>query len=213
MPNADIGSLHGFDLTHFSLGPVDSTFASGVLTVHPDTDYAAGIITKAPYNIAGSACSFRINDSPGSPVASNELFVGMIDANAIAYGFDSAVNILGWYLVGDSAGAGVWLQPVMQAGGADSSPSGGPFLTTPVVIQVREAAGTTYFESSPDGETWTTVYSAPDALNTTQMGALYFSLCAGFWNTAGGDTGITQHFDLFNGGAPTRSPGDFFGFI
>ena len=214
MANPDIGTLRGFDLNHFSLGVVDSSIAGDVVTVHPDGDYAAGIANNTPYNLAGSGCYFRLNHSPGSAINSNEVFVGLLDVNTIAYGFGSAQNIVGWYLTGDGAGTGCWLQPVCLVGGNDHSPDGGPFVSPmPIYLRTRETGGTTYWESSPDGVAWDPQYSSADLLTGPQMGALYFSLCAGFWNAAGGDTSVTQTFDAFNGGAPAGSSGDFFGFF
>lgn len=227
MANPKIGTLLGFDTTNFNLGTA-STLANGVLTVVPTADYNGGIVTKVPYDVAASAVYYRQNNSPGSSVNSNELFVGMLDTQEISYGFGSAQNILGWYCVGDAPALGIWLQPVVNVAGVDqspttSSPGWNPaesgFFTcsasSPLYIRIREAGGTTFYETSTDASTWTTLYSVADPLSTTVMGALYFALAAGFYGSGSGDHGVNEVIDKFNGGAvaPAANPGQFFPFI
>lgn len=216
MANPKFGTLTNFDPAAFDLG-VGSTISNGVLTVVPSgaSNYDGGAVTKTPYDIAASVSSYRVNNSNGTTADSHENYMGLIDTHEFSWGFGAAQNILGFYMTGDSQtpGTGVWLQPVVNVAGADFSPSSAPFETTPTYLRIRETGGTTFWEYSADGSTWTTIYSVADPLSATEMGALYWSICVGFYNAS--DTPVTQHFDKFNGGAvaPAANPGQFFPFI
>ena len=61
--------------------------------------------------------------------------------------------------------------------------------------QLRERAGTTYWEMSPDAVTWTIGYQEASGANTTA----FISLAAGTNGTASATPG-TAIFDNFNGG-------------
>jgi hypothetical protein len=211
---AKIGSVAGFDTATFDLG-VGSTIAGGVLTIVPSGpgNYDGGTVTKVSYDLAESSVLFRQNNSPGTTTDSGEIFLGMIDTHEFSWGFGSAQNVLGFYITGDAQtpGTGVWLQPVITAGGTDHSPSSAPFELAPVYLRIREASGTTYWEYSADGITWTVIYSVADPLSPTAMGALYFSNCVGYYNTS--DVKVTQHFDNLNAGMAAPPTDSFFPFI
>jgi hypothetical protein len=67
--------------------------------------------------------------------------------------------------------------------------------------QIRESNGTTYWELSPDGTTWTTAYQEPSASNTTA----FITLVAGT-NSAIPSPGAAIFDNLNGGGAPPDCP-------
>jgi hypothetical protein len=68
--------------------------------------------------------------------------------------------------------------------------------------QIRERAGRTYWETSPDAVAWTTQYDEPSATDTRAL----VTLAAGYDNFAAAQSDSVQ-FDNFNGGgAPPACP-------
>jgi hypothetical protein len=64
---------------------------------------------------------------------------------------------------------------------------------TMAYIRVRETSGTTYFETSPDGSTWTAQASVADPFD---MSALYVGLVAQQWGGGDASTAEMANFTL-----------------
>src|SRR5205823_468963 len=58
--------------------------------------------------------------------------------------------------------------------------------------RIREAAGTIYFDTSPDNTTWTTLNSTPAPFQTN---AVYLHLATGSWDPEPGGTTIWLNFN------------------
>ncbi len=68
--------------------------------------------------------------------------------------------------------------------------------------QIRERAGRTYWETSPDGVTWTTQHDEPSAVPTLTL----VTLSAGYDNLAASQPDVVRFDNLNGGGAPPSCP-------
>ena len=170
------------DTTKWTKGPGTITVSGGTLNELATTSYAS-IYTPAQYRLTGSSIIAQL-----TPLA-----------------LGNGTNQMGMSLTVDAGGSNAHGGVTMIIGNspvnaiASYNDTGGVqhdmaqvASTNPTWIRIRESAGTTYWDTSPDGTTWTNLYSMASPVATD---FLYVSLWCGHY---GAETDTTAHFDNVN---------------
>jgi hypothetical protein len=179
-------------------GPTTTT--AGTLSVAPTLTYPA-VHSIAAYSLAGSAARIEIAQVVGRGSGSMSQFMLL----ASSWSPQTGVQISG-------SGGGItahWF----NATGAEQWLSFTPYDATAMRWwQIRESAGTIYFEVGPDGVTWpTTLATVPTATVVAgglDPAAVRVSLGAGFWGTeTAPDLAVFDNLNAAAAAAPTAVAG------
>lgn len=176
--NFNDNSLNTTVWTSFGAGVSETSGEIQVALVGADAVYH-GIYTPSIYVLTDSQMSVKVSNPGNQAWASIEVELQAIkDANNRVF-----------FVIG-----GGTLYAYKEVAGAQSSPANIAYnSTTMAYLRIREASGTTYWEYSPDDETYTTLHSEATPFTLT---ALQLEIDAGNWSTETGTT--TVSFDNFN---------------
>lgn len=141
-----------------------ASVAGGRLNLVRNADYGAMIRSKQTYSLTGSALKAEFVSVPGTTPTtyadtSLTLVSGASDENALSFDFESGV-VAGVQLAAYIKTSGTW------------GPALGPVAYSPAShrwLQIREAGGTVFWETSADGSSWSTLYSTATPWPVTVM--------------------------------------------
>jgi hypothetical protein len=138
------------------------TWSAGRVAIACDTAYDSGLLTAVAYDLTNSAIFAKIGPYV-APSAATSIVLQLSFGNNILFGY-----------------AGGNLAVNKNVSGTQTT----LFSVTYSAIsmswwRIRESAGTTYFETAPDGATWTTQYSTADTAFGIPLTALAVLLQAG----------------------------------
>jgi len=139
---------------------------------------------SATYDLTGSYCYVQIKDFGDQTIASHEVLLQVYKDSTNSVFFSASGNFLSWQRVVGTQQfiGGVTLDQNLHRW-----------------LQIRESGGTTFWETSPDGVTWTTQYSEANPIVYTSVVALMRCGCY-----AAETRGSYAIFDNFN--TPDPSP-------
>lgn len=154
-----------------------------------------GLTSHSPYNFENSSIYVEITDAGVATWASKEITIEVYDAD------NPSVN--GFYvIIGDGSGTADAISLYKKVNSTQTQLWTTTFnATSHKWVRLREASGIFYFDTSPDGTTWTNQWSGIREFNVTNMVA---ELSVGHWSAS--ETGTTTvKMDNFNttGAAPT----------
>jgi hypothetical protein len=137
----------------------------------------SGYVTTASHNLVGGGAAVEISD-PGDPTLPGfELY--------LTIKFDQE-NYVAWRLTGSD------LFARSSVDGRQQDLIALPWATDKRWLRIREEAGTTYWQYSPDGSHWSTAFQSADPI---AMGDVYLEFGAGRWQASAGTT--TASFSTF----------------
>lgn len=155
-----------------------ASVVSGQANLVPGSSYGNSIVSTTRYDLTGSAIYARLVQTPNLGNGSNEAFLGVqIDpSNSEGIGY-SGGNLLMRETV-----ANVTSDATLTYNSVDHR-----------YLRIRESGGTIYWDTSPDGSTWTNRRSKAAGINVTSVQAL---LVSGYYGTE--PSPGTAIFDDFN---------------
>jgi len=145
-----------------------ASVASGVaqMKIQANTQAYVGFYTKQTWNIQDCAVSVEIIKVPEATVQNAELYFSATDA-----------NLQNGAIVTTYAGTLVFTHRI---GGVKQGEIEVPYNpSTHRFWRFREASGTTYFETSPDGKKWSKGFQAP---TNPEANAYFIEVAGGTWS-------------------------------
>jgi hypothetical protein len=155
---------------YFGISPTVISIQSNQLSVAiaaSDTHYG-GVTSQLSFNLVNSAVFVQAVSAGNQSLASLEYYPLQL--------FDAPIlNTLFFYINGGILYSFVRVNTT--TGGSRVTATYSP--TTHAWFRIREASGTVYFETSPDGVTWSVFDSLADPFSAATMGALRVQMAAG----------------------------------
>lgn len=141
----------------------------------------AGIHSKAQYNLTGKRVFIKMPDATGGG--------SWLD---LTLSLEQLPVVDNFFSIGVNTATGS-LEAVKEVGGTDTVLASTTYnSTTHAYIALRESSGTTYFEYSSDGVSWSTLHSVSNIFPVTNL----YVVLDDYENTS--STGNIHQFDEFN---------------
>jgi hypothetical protein len=169
------------DTTKWSWGPLAAN-TGGQVVLTMNTAYDGWLLSNSVFDLTGSAAFVQVVSAPqqGDNVsATQETYFSVYDQSA-GNPNNSSYNI---HVVG--TGANSLVAYTKNAAGTYVA-VGSPVTYSPVTHKwwrIRESGGTVFFETSPDGFTWTAFASVSTATAGIPITALRAQMGAGYWGS------------------------------
>ena len=140
-------------------------------SIQADSSFSSGIISSTTYNLIGSQVAAQILPYA---VATGETGLQLSDSDPVAGNYFQIAYVAGQ------------LQFNMRYNGTVTSGSPVPYSSlTHAFWRIREASGTVYFETAPDGATWVTQWSAAYSFGVSSLMAQVYAGVDGTSNPTG----------------------------
>lgn len=157
--------------TKWSVWGATPTISGGRLALDAISAYE-GIFSQRTYDVTGSSASIRVAQPPNT--GTGQTSVGLL-LRPVVYSNSNEATIVVGYATGGGSGAHQLLMNE-RVGGVQNLTSITYDSTAHRYLRIREASGTTYWETSPDGVTWTSRKSKTTGFDMSNM---YVTLLAG----------------------------------
>jgi flagellar basal body L-ring protein FlgH len=189
---APTSSIAGFTSAAFGTAP-GSTIANNVATVPYNNSYDSGVATVNPYSLVGSSISVNVQGTAGNGTKGLNFGLAL---TADEYDISGVSNSVSFNISGGTVYANCYTGSTRTGAVGPTVPA-----TIDIWLRIREASGTVYWDTSPDGTNWTNLWSTPDPFS---MASLYASCGADIYGT---ETASNAYFSNLNGVGTVHSGG------